>query len=160
MGKIENLIRAEALLDNNTEHNKICKEIVSFAERNNVPMALLLYIAVGTTAHKENAFKQGYKVFQHEKATKVMLMSELISKYFNMPSVRTNDRVVHFCSRYYTYQGGNVTNFQNILKTKDKNSFNIKNFKTAKDVGKFFFGDNNDYTDKGYIAQTLVKKQY
>ena len=76
MGKIENLIRAEALLDNNTEHNKVCKEIVSFAERNNVPMALLLYIAVGTTAHKENAFKQGYKAFQHEKATKVMLMSE------------------------------------------------------------------------------------
>ena len=49
MGKIENLIRAEALLDNNTKHNKVCKEIVSFAERNNVPMALLLYIAVGTS---------------------------------------------------------------------------------------------------------------
>ena len=57
MGKIENLIRAEALLDNNTEHNKVCKEVITFSERNNVPMALLLYIAVGTMAHKEETFK-------------------------------------------------------------------------------------------------------
>lgn len=160
MGKIENLIRAEALLDNNTEHNKVCKEVVTFSERNNVPMALLLYIAVGTMAHKEETFKKGYKLFQHEKATKVMLMSNMIANYFNTPSARTNDKVVHFCSRYYTYQGGNVTNFQNILKTKDKNNFVLKNFKTAKEIGKFLFGEHSDFTKKGYISQTIVNKQF
>ena len=160
MGKIENLIRAEALLNNDTTHNKVCKEIVSFSEQNNVPMALLLYIAVGTMAHKENAFKNGYKAFQHEKATKVMLMSNMIANYFKTPSARTNDKVVHCCSRYYTYQGGNVTNFQNLLKTKPKENFKLKNFKSAKEFGSFLFGNTSTFTDKGYIAQTIIKKQY
>ena len=160
MGKIENLIRAEALLNNDTTHNKVCKEIVSFSEQNNVPMALLLYIAVGTMAHKEDAFKKGYKSFQHEKATKVMLMSKMVANYFNTPNARTNDKIVHFCSRYYTYQGGNVTNFQNILKTKPKDNFSLKNFKNAKEFGNFLFGDCSKFTDKGYIVQTIVKKQY
>lgn len=160
MGKIENLIRAEALLNNDTIHNSVCKEIVSFSERNNVPMALLLYIAVGTMAHKENAFNKGYKAFQHEKATNVILMSGMVANYFNTPSARTNDKVVHFCSRYYTYQGGNVTNFQNVLRTKSKEGFNLKNFKSAKEFGNFLFGDCSEFTDKGYITQTIVKKQY
>lgn len=160
MGKIENLIRAEASLNNDTQHNKVCKEIVSFSERNNVPMALLLYIAVGTMAHKEDAFYKGYNIFQHEKATNVILMSSMIANYFNTPSARTNDKVVHFCSRYYTYQGGNVTNFQKILKTKSKDNFSLKNFKNAKEFGNFLFGDNSDFTKKGYIAQTIINKQY
>lgn len=160
MGKIERLIREEAAKDNHTTHNAVCKDVVRFAENNNIPMALLLYIAVGTMAHKEEAFNKGYKNFQHEKAASVITLSDLFAKYFNIPSARTNDKVVHCCSRYYTYQGGNITKFQNLLKEKNKDEFALKNFKTAKELAAYLFGDKTEYTQKGYIAKTIERKKF
>lgn len=159
MGKIENLIKFEASVDNDTQHNKVCKELVRFAENNQITIPLLLYIGVATNGHKEEIFNKGYKSFNTEKATSVLTMADIFSKYFNYPNARTNDKVIHCCSRFYSFYGGSITQFQKIIKTKDKTNFKMSNFKNAKELGEFLFSDKLEFTDKGYIVQKVVKKR-
>ena len=158
MGKLETLVRAEALLDKDTPHNKVCKEVIEFADNNKFPISLLMYIGVSTLAHKIPVFEKGYKKFNHEKATAVLALAEMFANYFGQPKYRTNDKVVHTCARYYDLQGGSTSRFANILKSKDKQVFNIKNFKTAKELGMYLFQDFSEFTDRGYLKKTLVAK--
>lgn len=159
MGKIENLIRLEASANNDTQHNKVCKELIRFAENNKITIPLLLYVGVATNGHKTDIFDKGYKSFNTEKATSVLTMADIFSKYFGYPNARTNDKVIHCCSRFYSFYGGSITQFQKIIKTKDKTNFKMSNFKNAKELGEFLFNGKLEFTDKGYIIQKVVKKR-
>lgn len=135
-------------------HHNVCKELVSLSDKYNFPMGVLVYIAVGTDAHKTPVFEGGYKKINVEKAEKVIELCDLISTSFNLKGLRTNGNIVHACDRFYKL-GGTKEKLQaliNGIKEEDiKTAMNIN----AKTVTKLLFSSLK-LNEKGYLESVTV----
>jgi hypothetical protein len=161
--KLNDLIREEAkvnvgrynfdkLKESKVRHNMICKKLVSLADTHNFPMTLILYIAVGTNAHRKPVFAKGYNTIDVEKAEQVIKLCEVFAKKFG-EKARTNDKVVHMISRYYDYMGKKPLMFKQFCNNVDKTTFNFKSFNQSKELAKAIFGKNAVYSKGGYFTE-------
>lgn len=179
--KLEELIRQEASVNasrynlaqyaKRKEHHNICVNLVKIADANDFPMGVLVYIAVGTSAHKPSVFEKGYTHFDEKKAEKIIKLATIIDKKLNegakkKVNYRTNDRIIHTLSRYYDLNKGNEVKLRQVLKIADLDS--IRDYlkgknPTAKIVAQLLFGDEAEYRinddKKAYmIGINAVKK--
>ena len=133
-------------------HNMICKKLVNLADSYNFPMTLMLYLAVGTNAHRKPVFEKGYNRINVEKAEQVIKLCEIFAKKFGAKA-RTNDKVVHMISRYYDIAEGKPLMFKQFCNNIDKSTFDLKSYNQAKELAKIIFGKNATYSKGGYIVE-------
>lgn len=157
VGKLEKLIRAEAAKDNVVvndfkfmNHNGICKKLVNYADKHNFPMTLLVYIAIGTNAHRPIVFEKGYTKINEERTELVLKLCEIFAKKFGN-NWRTNGHLVHTICRYV-----DITKHRKELKFRqlvnDCNiDFNTIKIDTAKKLALNFFGKEAEYSNANYI---------
>lgn len=131
-------------------HNSICRQLVSLADKHNFPMGVLVYIAVGTNAHRPCVFEQGYKRIEVEKAEKIIALCEIFAKRFG-ENTRTNDRLVHAVCRYVDKCGGGVLKFRQLCNSLDAKTFEMP--KTAKALAELLCGKEAIYSNGGYIIK-------
>lgn len=160
--KLNDLIREEAKVnvgrynfakdkESKIRHNMICKKLVNLADTHNFPMTLLLYIAVGTNAHRKPVFAKGYATINLEKAQQVIKLAEIFAKKFGAKA-RTNDKVIHMISRYYDYMGNKPLMFKQFCNNVDKTNFKFNSFNQARELAKAIFGKNATYSEGGYFT--------
>ena len=148
------LIREEASRNSNGDnlkelHNHICNELVNYADSKYFPMGVLVYIAVGTSAHKQKVFDKGYLSFDEYKVNHVINMCDMFAHKFG-DKFRTNDKVVHALSRFYSI-GGREKRLESILSKSDIDLSAIK-FDSAKKLINIIFKDFVEFSDKGYMV--------
>ena len=147
---LRDLIYAEARKSSfeNETHHKVCKELVKLSEENNFPMGVLVYIAVGTSAHKPSVFEKGYTKINMDKAVNVIKLCNIFAHKYGA-KYATNDKVVHTMSRYYEV-GGSKNKLRKIV---NASTIDFKEMKidTAKKLMGILFKDHADFSDKGYI---------
>ena len=130
-------------------HCKICKKLVELADKYNYPMGVLVYIAIGTNAHRPIVFQQGYLRINEQKVERVITLCEIFAKKFG-ENMRTNDRLVHSVSRYVDINGGNLLKFRQLVNAMSEKEF--RKFKTAKELTRALCGDEAEYSKAGYIT--------
>lgn len=134
------------------KHNEICKELVKMADEHNFPMGVLVYIAIGTNAHRPMVFHKGYSKIHTKKAESVIHMAEIVAKIIG-EKYRTNDRIIHTLSRYYDLNKG-----KGIKALKERlyliDPLKLQRIKTAKEFANLLFGDCATYSKGGYIVST------
>lgn len=134
------------------KHNEICKELVKLADDNDFPMGVLVYIAVGTNAHRPMVFNKGYTKLNVKKAESVIHMANIVAKILG-DKYRTNDRIIHTLSRYYDLNKGRGINaLKERLYLTDP--IKLQRIKTAKEFANLIFGDTAEYSKGGYIVAT------
>lgn len=172
MKTIETLIKNEAkvnvgrynLLKDKTAkvaHHNICKAILGYADEHNAPFGILLYVGVGSDAHKPSAFGRGYKKFDEKRADLVFDLCKAFVKYFGLKGRSAyNDKLVHSVCRFVDIckKGGVkdkkkiAATFKECLETKPKDTeVKLSKFRTAKEFGVFLFGDKLSFNENGYI---------
>ena len=133
-------------------HHKVCKQLVELCDKYNFPMTLMLYIGVGTNAHRKPVFEKGYDYINLDKVEQVIKLCEVFAKKFGAKA-RTNDKVVHMISRYYDVMGGKPLMFKQFCNNVDKGEFDLKSFNQARELAKVIFGKNATYSKGGYIVE-------
>lgn len=132
------------------KHNNICKQLVKLADENNIPMGVLVYIAIGTNAHRPMVFMKCYNHIDVKKAETIIHMANIVGKILG-EKYRTNDKVIHALSRYYEVHKNKP--MYNLLKERlyliDK--IKLGKMKTAKEFSKMLFSDMAEYSKGGYI---------
>ena len=166
MGKnLNDLIREEAMVNEGRYnlrqyakvreqkilHNRICKHLVHIADTHNIPMGVLVYIAVGTNAHRIYVFENGYKAIHLKKAEDIINLCKMFGKRFGTEHC-FNDKVVHACAKYYSVQGNNTEIWQNILNKTPKEDIVMVKVKRATDLLKKLCGDMCEYSTSGRIV--------
>ena len=143
-------LKKQPFRDMYRKHNEICKQLVKLADENNFPMGVLVYIAIGTNAHRPIVFMKCYNHIDVKKAEMVIHMANIVGKILG-GKYRTNDKVIHALSRYYEVHKGK--SMYNLLKDRlyiiDK--VKLDKMKTAKEFSKLLFNDIADYSKGGYI---------
>lgn len=132
-------------------HHNICKKLVEISDSKDIPMGVLVYVAIGTNAHRPCVFEKGYIRIYEEKVNKVFALCDIFAKKFGKET-RTNDRLVHAVSRYVDYCGGGLLKFKQLVNALDKKNFNMRKIKTAKELAKILCGDEAEYSKGGYIV--------
>lgn len=147
---LNQLVREEAVASvvANQLHHNICKQLVALADENNFPMGVLVYIAIGTSAHKPMIFANGYKKIDVAKAKAVMKMCKIFAHKYG-DKYYTNDKVVHTMSRYYEV-GGSNNRLRKIVGASDIKFAETK-IDTAKKLMGILFEKDANFSDKGYI---------
>ena len=136
-------------------HNEVCKGLVKLADDNDFPMGVLVYIAVGTNAHRPCVFEKGYSKLNYKKAESVIKMANIVAKILG-EKYRTNDRVIHTLSRYYDiHKGGGINLLKERLYLIDP--IKLQRIKTAKEFSVLLFNDNAEYSKGGYIVSVAKK---
>lgn len=135
-------------------HHNVCKRLVEIADEKNIPMGVLVYVAVGTNAHRPIVFNKGYYKVDEQKVERVFALCEIFAKKFGA-NTRTNDKVVHAISRYVDYKGGTLK-FKQLVNALEEKEFSMKRIKTAKELAKLLCGEEAEYSNGGYI--TLINK--
>jgi hypothetical protein len=133
------------------KHHVICKKLVELADKHNFPMTLMLYIAVGTNAHRKPVFERGYNYINLDKVEQVVKLADVFAKKFGNKA-RTNDKVIHLISRYYDIMGGKPLMFKQFCNNVNKSEFNIKSFNQSKELAKAIFGKYAVYSKGGYFT--------
>jgi endonuclease IV len=110
-------------------HYTICKRLNEISKEKKFPMSVLVYIAIGTNAHRSQVFDMGYKKFDEKKALTIIKWCELFAKHFNNPSLRTNDNVVHALAKIYDKYSNKSTHFKSLLNKLDKTKLDFNNTK-------------------------------
>lgn len=101
-------------------HYMICKKLHQMSVEYKFPMGVLVYIAVGTNAHRMGIFEQGYNNLNEKKALTIIKWCEQFAKYHNNPSFRTHDKVVHTLSKFYDKYSSKTKDFNSLLKQMNK----------------------------------------
>lgn len=135
-------------------HHNACKALQAFSEESGLPVTILVYVGVGTNAHRPCVFEQGYKSFNEARTRKVVNMAKVFAKHMGKPNLVHNANLIHALSRYES-QGNKSKEFSTIVKNLDKASFDIRNFKNAKEIANFIFKDVLEFNEHGYICPTL-----
>lgn len=135
-------------------HHNVCKQLVEIADEKNIPMGVLVYVAVGTNAHRPIIFNKGYYKVDEQKVERVFALCEIFAKKFGA-NTRTNDKVVHAISRYVDYKGGTLK-FKQLVNALEEKEFSMKRIKTAKELAKLLCGEEAEYSKGGYIT-TIAK---
>ena len=133
-------------------HNDVCKGLVKLADEHNFPMGVLVYVAVGTNAHRPCVFQKGYSKLNYKKAEHVIKMANIVAKILG-EKYRTNDKIIHTLSRYYDL---NKCSGINLLKERLHliDPIKLQRMKTAKEFANILFGDVAEYSKGGYIVVT------
>lgn len=137
-------------------HHNICKELVNLSVKHGIPMGVLVYIAVGTSAHKPSVFEQGYKVINVDKAEKIINLCRIFGERFG-ERYTFNDKVVHACAKYYDVHNGRVGDWRTICKRVDKDKVNMPKIKRAQDLLKLLCGDLAEYSKVGRVVSINVQ---
>lgn len=132
-------------------HHNICKKLVEISDNNNFPMGVLVYIAIGTNAHRPCVFEKGYTRINEQKTERVIALCDIFAKKFG-EETRTNDRLVHAVRRYVDLCGGCVLKFRQLVNSMSDKDFNMRKIKTAKQLAKLLCGDEAEYSKGGYIV--------
>ena len=132
-------------------HHNICKKLVEMSDKYNFPMGVLVYIAIGTNAHRPCVFEKGYARINEQKAERVISLCEIFAKKFG-EKTRTNDRLVHAVSRYVELCGGGILKFKQLVNALDAEKVQMNKIKTARDLAKLLCGDEASYSKGGYIV--------
>lgn len=135
-------------------HHNVCKRLVEIADEKNIPMGVLVYVAVGTNAHRPIVFNKGYYKVDEQKVERVFALCDIFAKKFGA-NTRTNDKVVHAISRYVDYKGGTLK-FKQLVNALEEKEFSMKRIKTAKELAKLLCGEEAEYSKGGYIT-TIAK---
>ena len=135
-------------------HHLICKRLVELADKHDFPMTLMLYIAVGTNAHRKPVFEKGYDYINPDKVEQVIKLCEVFGKKFGAKA-RTNDKVVHMISRYYDIMGKKPLMFKQFCNNIDKATFKIDSFTQSRELAKVVFGKNAVYSKGGYFTNIV-----
>lgn len=172
MGKtLENLINTEVktnvgrynflkgeVKQRKLNHHDVCKQIVAFSEESGFPIGVIVYIAVGTDAHKPSVFSEGYKKFDEAKAKRIVKMCKIFAEHFGISEAASHsDKLVHALCRYDNLfaDSGKIgflrSCINDIPKPQKGVKFKMAQFATAKDVARFIFGTNLKYNERGYI---------
>ncbi len=132
-------------------HHNICKRLVELSDKHNFPMGVLVYIAIGTNAHRPCVFEKGYAKLDEQKTERVIALCDIFAKKFG-EGTRTNDRLVHAVSRYVDLCGGGTLKFKQLVNALSAKEFNMRKIKTAKELAKLLCGDEAEYSKGGYIV--------
>ena len=135
-------------------HHNVCKRLVEIADEKNIPMGVLVNVAIGTNAHRPIVFHKGYTKVDEQKVERVFALCEIFAKKFGA-NTRTNDKVVHAISRYVDYKGGTLK-FKQLVNALEEKEFSMKRIKTAKELAKLLCGEEAEYSKGGYIT-TIAK---
>ena len=128
-------------------HHNVCKRLVEIADEQKIPMGVLVYVAIGTNAHRPIVFSKGYAKVDEKKVERVFALCEIFAKKFGA-NTRTNDKVVHAISRYVDYNGGTLK-FKQLVNALDEKEFSMKRIKTAKELAKLLCGEEAEYSKGG-----------
>ena len=157
-GKLEKLIREEANNVNPIKdlafvnHRNVCKELVSFCDVNHYPMTLLVYIGVGTNAHRPIVFQKGYKFFDIERTNMVLKLCDIFAKKFGN-KWRTNDLLAHMICRYIdSTKHRKELKFRQMVNACIVEKINGIKIDTAKKLAKILFDTEATYSKSGYIV--------
>lgn len=137
-------------------HHNICKELVSLSTKHNMPMGVLVYIAVGTSAHKPSVFERGYTAIHTDKAEKIINLCRIFGERFG-EKYTFNDKVVHACAKYYEVNQGRVGDWRTICKRADKEKIVMPKIKRAQDLLKLLCGDMAEYSKVGRVVSINVQ---
>lgn len=160
-GNLEKLIRAEALKEigvmndlsqlETYHHNQICKKLVNMCDKHNYPMTQLVYVAIGTNAHRPIVFEKGYTRIDEERAELVLKLCEVFAKKFGS-NWRTNGHLLHMICRYVDItKHRKELKFRQLVNNCDID-FNTIKIDTAKKLASIFFGREADYSNANYIV--------
>ena len=131
-------------------HHNICKELVNLSVKHGIPFGVLVYIAVGTSAHKPSVFESGYKAIHTDKAEKIINLCRIFGEHFG-ERYTFNDKVVHACAKYYEVHQGRVDDWCTICKRVEKDKINMPKIKRAQDLLKLLCGDLAEYSKVGRV---------
>lgn len=137
-------------------HHNVCKELQSFADESGFPLTILVYVGIGGDAHKPCVFDKGYKKFDADRTKRVIKLANIFGDHFNLsPTSRHNANLIHAICRYDDLfaNSGKVGFFRSCVNSlpKPNGKFKIAQFRTAKDIGRFIFGENLKYNERGYF---------
>ena len=110
-------------------HYTICKRLNEISKEKKFPMSVLVYIAIGSNAHRKQVFEMGYKRFDEKKALTIIKWCELFAKHLKNPSLRTNDKVVHTLAKVYDKYSKKSTDFKVLLNKLDKTNLDFNKTK-------------------------------
>lgn len=133
-------------------HHNVCKQLMEYHQSSGFPITVLVYIAVGTNAHRPMVFEKGYQRFDKERLDKTIKYCTIFSKKYG-EQYRTNALVAHGICRYLD-MNGSERKFRELVKQSD---FEMKGIKTAKEFMNKLCGDKAEYSKSGYIVK-IVKK--
>ena len=133
-------------------HHNVCKQLMEYHQSSGFPITVLVYIAVGTNAHRPIVFEKGYQRFDKERLDKAIKYCTIFSKKYG-EQYRTNALVAHGICRYLD-MNGSERKFRELVKQSD---FEMKGIKTAKEFMNKLCGDKAEYSKSGYIVK-IVKK--
>lgn len=133
-------------------HHNVCKQLMEYHQSSGFPITVLVYIAVGTNAHRPMVFEKGYQRFDKERLDKAIKYCTIFSKKYG-EQYRTNAIVAHGICRYLD-MNGSERKFRDLVKQSD---FEMKGIKTAKEFMNKLCGDKAEYSKSGYIVK-IVKK--
>lgn len=133
-------------------HHNVCKQLMEYHQTSGFPITVLVYIAVGTNAHRPMVFEKGYQRFDKERLDKAIKYCTIFSKKYG-EQYRTNALVAHGICRYLD-MNGSERKFRELVKQSD---FEMKGIKTAKEFMNKLCGDKAEYSKSGYIVK-IVKK--
>lgn len=101
-------------------HHDICVALTELAEKNNFPYGVLVYIAIGTDAHKKPIFERGYTSMNEKKAETIIKWLKAFAKYNDNPKFYTNDKVVHAFAKFYDTHSTKTKDFNIAMKAWEK----------------------------------------
>lgn len=133
-------------------HHNVCKQLMEYHQTSGFPITVLVYIAVGTNAHRPMVFEKGYQRFDKERLDKAIKYCTIFSKKYG-EQYRTNALVAHGICRYLD-MNGSERKFRELVK---QSVFEMKGIKTAKEFMNKLCGDKAEYSKSGYIVK-IVKK--
>jgi hypothetical protein len=133
-------------------HHNVCKQLMEYHQSSGFPITVLVYIAVGTNAHRPMVFEKGYQRFDKERLDKAIKYCTIFSKKYG-EQYRTNAIVAHGICRYLD-MNGSERKFRDLVK---QSNFEMKGIKTAKEFMNKLCGDKAEYSKSGYIVK-IVKK--
>ena len=133
-------------------HHNVSKQLMEYHQSSGFPITVLVYIAVGTNAHRPMVFEKGYQRFDKERLDKAIKYCTIFSKKYG-EQYRTNALVAHGICRYLD-MNGSERKFRELVKQSD---FEMKGIKTAKEFMNKLCGDKAEYSKSGYIVK-IVKK--
>ena len=133
-------------------HHNVCKQLMEYHQSSGFPITILVYIAVGTNAHRPMVFEKGYQRFDKERLDKAIKYCTIFGKKYG-EQYRTNALVAHGICRYIDMQGGE-RKFRELVKQAE---FEMKGIKTAKEFMNKLCGDKAEYSKSGYIVKIIKK---
>lgn len=134
-------------------HHNACKALQAFATESGFPITVLVYIGVGTNAHRPCVFEQGYAEFKESRTRKIVNMAKTFANHMGQPNLAHNANLIHALCRYEA-QGNKSKDFATIVKGLDKATFSMRNYKNAKEVANYLFGGVLEFNEHGYICPT------